>query len=323
METEGREPLDAEKRACVQQVLNRFPDISLEFVASVVGPLDYKAEQVINHVFERQNSGEAYPKEQTEVISTLKEGSTEGMNGWIQKQREYTDPNRPAESPGSPGFELTQTMLAGDFPYVPMKSLVEILSNNKNHLYPAYIATLEIAANNMFHGAPLPWTPKKYPSPLNKRYEDKTLFVTLRSTQDATEGYLIPELALSRLVKGQQSLRLSTISIRRRDALSLQQAMASAQVSECEGCFAEYPLNYLIHCDGEQPHLFCSNCCATNAETQIAQSKHELQCMSIEDCSAGFSVGERAKFLSVDHIKALDRIEKDAQGVQQQNYQQQ
>ncbi|KAM6521360.1 hypothetical protein FSOLCH5_006118 [Fusarium solani] len=108
METEGREPLDAEKRACVQQVLNRFPDISLEFVASVVGPLDYKAEQVINHVLERQNSGEAYPKEQTEVISTLKEGSTEGMNGWIQKQREYTDPNRPAESPGSPGFELTQ-----------------------------------------------------------------------------------------------------------------------------------------------------------------------------------------------------------------------
>jgi TRIAD3 protein (E3 ubiquitin-protein ligase RNF216) len=235
-------------------------------------------------------------------------------------------------------------MLAGDFPYVPMKSLVEILSNNKNHLYPAYIATLEIAANNMFHGAPLPWTQKKYPSPLNKRYEDKTLFVTLRSTQDATEGYLIPELALSRLVKGQQSLRLSMISIRRRDALSLQQAMASAQVSECEGCFAECPLNHLIHCDGEQPHvshrpfrlrhlrltsciqLFCSNCCATNAETQIAQSKHELQCMSIEDCSAGFSVGERAKFLSVDHIKALDRIEKeaavekDAQGVQQQNY---
>ncbi|KAM6521361.1 hypothetical protein FSOLCH5_006119 [Fusarium solani] len=175
----------------------------------------------------------------------------------------------------------------------------------------------------MFHGAPLPWTPKKYPSPLNKRYEDKTLFVTLRSTQDATEGYLIPELALSRLAKGQQSLRLSMISIRRRDALSLQQAMASAQVSECEGCFAECPLNHLIHCDGEQPHLFCSNCCATNAEIQIAQSKHELQCMSIEDCSAGFSVGERAKFLSVDHIKALDRIEKDAQGVQQQNYQQQ
>lgn len=32
--------------------------------------------------------------------------------------------------------------------------------------------------------------------------------------------------------------------------------------------------------------------------------------MSIEDCSAGFSVGERAKFLTMDHIKSLDRIEK-------------
>ncbi|KAI8685601.1 hypothetical protein NCS55_00233000 [Fusarium keratoplasticum] len=310
METEGRERLGAEKQACVQQVMNRFPDICLEYLSSIVVPHAYKAEQVINHILERQNSGEGYPKEQTEIISTFKEESGEGMDKWRDKQRECTDPSRPAESLGSPGFELTQKILAGDFPYVPMKSLVEIMSNHKNHLYPSYIATLEIAANNMFHGAPLPWTPKKYPSPIDKRYEDKSIFVTLRSTQDPTEGYLVAELALSRLVKRQQSLRLSTLSISRRDALSLQQAIASGRVSECEGCFAEYPTNRLIHCDGERPHLFCPKCCATNAETQITQSKHELRCMSIEDCSAGFSVGERAKFLTMDHIKSLDRIEK-------------
>ncbi|UPK96957.1 hypothetical protein LCI18_007892 [Fusarium solani-melongenae] len=275
MEAEAREPLGSEKQACVEQVMNRFPDICLRFLSSIVVPHEYKAEQVIDHILERQNSGEG------------------------------------------------KTMLAGDFPYVPMKSLVEILSKHKNHLYPTYMATLEIAANNMFHGAPLPWTPKQYPSPLDKRYEDKTIFVTLRSTQDVAEGNLIPELALARLVKRQQSLRLSMISIRRRDGLGLQQAMARAHVSECEGCFAEYPMNHLIHCDGERPHLFCPNCCAKNAETQISQSKHELRCMSIEDCGAGFSVGERAKFLTMDHIKSLDRIEKDDQDVQQQNDQQQ
>ncbi|KAJ4327835.1 hypothetical protein N0V84_001797 [Fusarium piperis] len=65
--------------------------------------------------------------------------------------------------------------------------------------------------------------------------------------------------------------------------------MASDQVSECECCFTECALDHLIHCNGEQAH-----------------------CMSTEGCSAGFSVSERAKFLSADHARALDCIEKEA-----------
>ncbi|RSL66889.1 hypothetical protein CEP51_012724 [Fusarium floridanum] len=191
-------------------------------------------------------------------------------------------------------------MLAGDFPYVLMKSLVEILSNHKNHLYPSA------------HRFPGSERRTPHPSPLAKRYEGEALVVTLSSSRDPTEHSLILELLLSRLVKGQQSLRLfMQLNIRSRDIISLQQTMASGQVHECESCFAEYPVNRLIHCDGHHPHLFCPKCCATNAETQISRSKHELRCMSIEDCTAGFSVGEQAKYLSVDHIKALGRIEKD------------
>ncbi|RSL71850.1 hypothetical protein CEP54_001055 [Fusarium duplospermum] len=247
METK-REPPDAEKQACFHQVVNRFPDICPKFLASLVGSMDYKADKIINYILERENLGDHYPKEKMEVRSTLEEGSVGG--GLIQQQRLFTDPNRPAERAGSAAFEMTQTMLAGDFPYVPMKSLVEILSNHKNHMYPT-------------------------------------------------------------------------------DAISLQQAMASGRVFECEGCFAEHPLNRLIHCDGDHPHLFCPKCCAAAAQTQISQSKHELRCISIENCSAGFSVGERVKYLSTDQIKALDRIAKEAeveqngQGVQQRSYQQQ
>ncbi|RSM19385.1 hypothetical protein CDV31_001807 [Fusarium ambrosium] len=228
--------------------------MSLTFIASIVGPFEHNAKRVIDHIKTQQNLGNEYPREQTELTTKLEEG---------------------------------KTMLGGDFPYVPMKSLVEILSNHKNHLYLTYIATMEIVSNNMFKGAPLPWVGKTHPSPLAKRYEDKTLVATLSSSQDPTEHSLILELLLCRLVKGQQGLRLfMQLSIRSRDIISLQQTMASGQ-------------------------LFCPKCCATNAETQISQSKHELRCMSIEDCSAGFSVGEQAKYLSADHIKALGRIEKD------------
>lgn len=146
-------------------------------------------------------------------------------------------------------------MIAGDFPYIPMKSLLEVLSRNKYLLYPAYVEILKITANKIFRGVPFPWTAKQYPSPMEKRYEYETLLATVLSTQGATEGLLVGELYLCRIVKGEQSMRLSWPSIRRRDALSLQQAMTRGQVSECEGCFAEYPPKHLIHCDGKQPHV--------------------------------------------------------------------
>ncbi|KAL2691550.1 hypothetical protein Neosp_001939 [[Neocosmospora] mangrovei] len=306
-----------QKRACMEQVVDRFPDIDRKFVSSIAGHVGHNAERITNHVLERQNLGYPYPRDPTEISHILKDdGPTDvGIGGWKEKQRA--------------NFRPRAKMIAGDFPYVPMKSIVEIMSNNKNHLYPSYMATLEIAAKTVFHGAPLPWTSKRWPSPIEKRYEDDKMFVTLGSTQDRTEGRLIVELALCRLLTSQQSLRLSFLSMRRRDAIGLQQAMASGQPSECEGCFTEYPMIELIHCDGDQPHLFCPKCCATNADNQIAQSKYGLCCMSTEDCNARFSVGESAKFLSAEQVKALDRIRKEAAAqkddhdVQEQDDQQQ
>ncbi|EEU40751.1 uncharacterized protein NECHADRAFT_76205 [Fusarium vanettenii 77-13-4] len=295
---ENREP--EQKRACMEQVVGRFHDIDWRFVSSIAGHLGHDAEKIIGHILERQNLGYPYPKEPTEISLILKDnGPTDvGMEGWKEKQRA--------------NFRPRVKMIAGDFPYVPMKSIMEIMSNNKNHLYPSYMATLEIAAKTVFHGAPLPWTSKRYPSPLDKRYEDDNIFVTLGSTQDRTEGHLITELALCRLLRNQQSLRLSFLRMRRRDAIGLQQAMASGQASECEGCFTEYPMIQLIHCNGDQPHLFCPKCCATNADSQIAQSKYELRCISTEDCSASFSVGESSKFLSAEQVNAIDRARKEA-----------
>ncbi|RSL61748.1 hypothetical protein CEP54_006121 [Fusarium duplospermum] len=77
-------------RLCSIYIKSALDRLSLEttkkkttHVVSIVGPLDYKAEKVINHILERQNLGEDYPKEQTKVVSTLKEGSAGEMDGWI------------------------------------------------------------------------------------------------------------------------------------------------------------------------------------------------------------------------------------------------
>lgn len=44
----------------------------------------------------------------------------------------------------------------------------------------------------------------------------------------------------------------------------------------------------------------------------IGQSRYQLQCLSLDGCSAGFSPGERSRFLDEGLATALDRIEQDA-----------
>lgn len=70
-------------------------------------------------------------------------------------------------------------------------------------------------------------------------------------------------------------------------------AEAEGTMSECECCCCDYPLNRMVHCDGEKLHWFCRGCAKRTAEVEIGKSKYELHCMSTEKCSAGFSLDQR------------------------------
>ncbi|KAI0120355.1 hypothetical protein F4776DRAFT_250587 [Hypoxylon sp. NC0597] len=84
------------------------------------------------------------------------------------------------------------------------------------------------------------------------------------------------------------------------------------QVTECGCCFEEFALNRMIQCNGEEIHWFCRGCMRTQAETNIGLSKHELTCMSMDGCSAGFSLAQRNLFLDKRSRIALERIEQEA-----------
>lgn len=70
-------------------------------------------------------------------------------------------------------------------------------------------------------------------------------------------------------------------------------AEANGLTGECGCCFADYPLNRLVHCNGENPHQFCRDCARRNAETEIGKSKYELHCMSMDSCTGGFDLEQR------------------------------
>ncbi len=96
-----------------------------------------------------------------------------------------------------------------------------------------------------------------------------------------------------------------------REVENTELARTRGEMGECGCCYDEFPLNRMISCDGEDPHLFCRGCTRQMAETQIGFSKYELRCMSLDSCSAGFSRDQRALFLDKRLITALDRIEQE------------
>ncbi|EHK17917.1 uncharacterized protein TRIVIDRAFT_44742, partial [Trichoderma virens Gv29-8] len=91
-----------------------------------------------------------------------------------------------------------------------------------------------------------------------------------------------------------------------------QHAKDHGLMRECECCFVEFPLSRMVSCEGEPNHLFCMKCPRKLAEELIGQSRYQLQCLSLDDCSAAFSLSERAKFLDEGLVRALELIEQDA-----------
>lgn len=71
-------------------------------------------------------------------------------------------------------------------------------------------------------------------------------------------------------------------------------AQAEGTMSECGCCFGDFPLNRMIHCDSESIlHWFCRGCAKQMAENEIGNSKYELNCMSTDGCTGGFSLEQR------------------------------
>ncbi|KAI0848903.1 hypothetical protein F5Y00DRAFT_76729 [Daldinia vernicosa] len=89
-------------------------------------------------------------------------------------------------------------------------------------------------------------------------------------------------------------------------------AKSIGEVVDCGCCFDEFPLNRMIHCDGENVHWFCRNCMRSQVETNIGLSKYEISCMSMDGCEAGFSADQKKLFLKKKLRVVLERLEQEA-----------
>ncbi len=105
---------------------------------------------------------------------------------------------------------------------------------------------------------------------------------------------VLKELQTARRIRRKEEARQQAqLDTQRLEKENVQHAMDNGLMGECGCCYGDYPLNRLVHCNGDAQHQFCRDCARRNAETEIGKSKFELHCMSVDACPGGFDLDQR------------------------------
>ncbi|KAF4445132.1 hypothetical protein F53441_10974 [Fusarium austroafricanum] len=308
--------------ACIQEVTALFPDICLNYLQSVAGPLSFAPQPVINHILDLQDSGKSYEKAKRpkQAIGKRKRGE-DGQDDdddddlqekLLEAKRKYSNRAGLAIPKRSQQVTVIKQMIAGDFPLVPIKYIQQLLSENENHLFPTFVA-INAAIDQADSDHPVPWKYKKTASTQRAQYRKESIETSIQFCQNDWEKELMKELQAARLLQWDiEEKRRAEQLAKQAEKENHEAADARGELTECQCCFLDTPWNRLVYCQGDDPHPFCINCARRNAEVQVGLSKYELECLSTDGCAAGFSHDERKKFLDKKLASAMDRIEQEA-----------
>ncbi|KAI1394007.1 uncharacterized protein F4822DRAFT_439821 [Hypoxylon trugodes] len=317
----NRDTPEAAHNRCKDGVKAVFPDICLDYLEIITLEQNDNLDAAIDAILNLQENGEKYPVRSRENPLKRKradrdndEDNDEDGKGDKKLGKEVAKKIRAkiagtdySQNISSPDYRKTarnwiaaEANLIAHFPKIPLNIIDKYLKSNKNSVFETYTAIDEAARN--WDPANPPWQEKKKVSKApNVNIEALSLAEFSPAEQAA-----IDELRAAREVKLIKDFAKSE------EEVNLANAKATGEITECGCCFEEFPLNRMISCDGETVHWFCRICMKSQAEHNIGLAKHELTCMSMDGCSAGFAPSKRSQYLDKKSLIALERIEQEA-----------
>ena len=169
------------------------------------------------------------------------------------------------------------------------------LQNSGYRLFSTYRILEE--AHQTFDARRPPYNKIKYQRKMDEQWKDANLEETIELMMQGGR-YLEVEIlrefkAARRVRKKAEAKRQAELLAEIEEQKNIRKAEAEGTMAECGCCFGDFPLNRMIHCDNNTLHFFCRGCAKQNADTEIGNSKYELRCMSMDGCSAGFSIDQR------------------------------
>ncbi|KAI1462140.1 hypothetical protein F4805DRAFT_195364 [Annulohypoxylon moriforme] len=181
------------------------------------------------------------------------------------------------------------------------------LAENHGSVFKTYTAMLDLVYNQK--NGELPWPEKKARTQYDRDFERDRINNLNMDEYTPSQQLAIAELRAAReLADFKQGKAESELE----EKNNFDHAKSAGQTEDCGCCFEECAINRMIHCDGEKPHRFCRDCMRSQVETNIGLSKHQLTCMSMDGCSAGFEDSQKKLFLDKKTLMALDRLEMEA-----------
>ncbi|KAI0396712.1 hypothetical protein F5Y17DRAFT_78112 [Xylariaceae sp. FL0594] len=199
---------------------------------------------------------------------------------------------------------LALNLLCQDFKFVPRHDVQRQLIQNKGSVLETYIAMDEQLRNA--DRTPVPWTDMERPTEVIHRFAPGRLLQIDMGLYTQNERAALVEFAAARKLREDRKAQ-SEAAADEQQKLAL--ARANGELVECGICFEECMVSRMVECQGDIKHRFCRSCMRSQAETEIGMSRHVLSCMSVDGCSAGFSVAQKELFLDEQLAVALDRIE--------------
>ncbi|KAK5987997.1 E3 ubiquitin-protein ligase-like protein [Cladobotryum mycophilum] len=300
-----------EEEYCIRNVTSVFPDICPDYLRNLASKHGFDAPTVISIIVDQEEDRKPYPRRvKNNALKRKRDDGKVPEAEALRIQSKYDNPERRAKPVSSAQAQEVELILKKDFYFIPAKVTKNKMTESKQLLLPAYLALFQIACEEDLGVSK--WMPLHMKNQIcrqraagnSERYE--------ANNPDPTGDNLAEELMWARSICiAKLDKCLAEKAQEQAENRNYEKAKLRGEIAECECCFLEFALNRLVHCNGETTHLFCTHCTRRHAETQIGLSKYEVQCLSMDQCSAGFSPDERCKFLDDNLTAALDRIEKE------------
>ncbi len=320
------------EQAVVAAILELFPEVAPDHVSILfrANAHNHTVEAIADILLQGIEDGRPYPK--SEALKKQKRKRSITSDG--EQDHKYNAKNR---NPVSFGERLTmqvfqqrtetqqyanrqscsKSILSVEFPQIPMKRIDTAMAECGHHLYPVYMALYKLDRD---WKATAPTYTKLKCERRNHGNQSPDLLDRILLGQDAIalqyapHNHIYQELKAAREAKGKMYLKSTQIEEEERKELENErQAKADGMMEECGCCYGGFPRNRMVHCNQESTcHFFCKSCAKMNASTEVGQGKYVLVCMSMDECSAGFSRDQRELFMDTKLTIALERLEAEA-----------
>jgi TRIAD3 protein (E3 ubiquitin-protein ligase RNF216) len=255
------------------------------------------SEALIAHILNKQDNGTSYPKAK-DKLKTLKRKRQPDEDEEAMRKYGAEDRIIPATAGGVRPY--IRTILQQEFSLTPANFIDATLSQSGHRLFSAYRVLEE--AHRTYDSIEPPYNKIKKARKMEPHLEEAAVLAYLANPDaDNEKVEVLKELQAARRIKKKADARRQEEREKElEEEVNTRRAEADGTMGECGCCFCDYPMNRMVHCDGEILHWFCRNCARMTAEVEIGKSKYEIQCMSTDKCTAGFAMDQRQVAFAIE-----------------------